>query len=59
MTRFPRNSFNDTLRPSVLGSENSGAIMPTVRLSPGQSGEPGFAADRRRGAGGTFTGGSL
>src|SRR6266705_1181551 len=59
MTRFPRNSFNETLRPSVLGSENSGAIMPTVRLSPGQSGEPGFAADRRRGAGGTLTGGSV
>src|SRR6185503_10513173 len=25
--------------------------MPTVRLSPGQSGEPGFAAERRRGVG--------
>ncbi|HYR68765.1 MAG TPA: hypothetical protein VER77_02725 [Candidatus Dormibacteraeota bacterium] len=33
--------------------------MPTVKLSPGQSGEPGFAADRRRGAGGTLTGGSV
>src|SRR5262249_35291157 len=52
ITRLPRNSLSVTFRPSVLGSENSGAIMPTVRLSPGQSGEPGLADPRRRGVGG-------
>ena len=36
--------------PSVLGSENSGASMPTVRFSPGQSGDPGFGL-RRDGGG--------
>src|SRR5688572_16432770 len=51
MTRFPRNSLSVTFRPSVLGSANSGAIMPTVRLSPGQSGDPGLAECRLRGGG--------
>jgi hypothetical protein len=40
--------------PPVLGSENSGASMPTVKFSPGQSGEPGFG--RRREGGGIGVG---
>src|SRR5688572_425313 len=51
ITRLPRNSLSVTFRPSVLGSANSGAIMPTVRLSPGQSGDPGLAEFRLRGGG--------